>query len=111
MNEKDKQILDEFKVKVKKGEAFIPVDGLPKDPVETVKVTLCQRFIEYRNADLPNRKVKDLAALVGVSAPQMSEILACKTDRFTIDFLMNKVSRLAEKDQASKMTISRMVLA
>jgi len=113
MNTKDRKVLGNSKSRVKNGkEDGIPIEGVaPKDVVEQLKISLCQQFINYRNADLPNRKAKDLAEVIGVNQSQMSEILACKTDRFTIDFLVNKLEQLASHDELIQRVLTRLLLA
>jgi len=112
MNTKDRNFFDNSKARVKNAkEDVIAINGVElNNAVDKLKFSLCQQFINYRKADLPNRKAKDLAEVIGANPSQVSEIFACKTDRFTIDFLVNKLEQLATHDEGIQRVLTRLLL-
>jgi len=108
--QRDLDFVTDFKKKVKNGEElFSKATYQPKNAIESVKMNICRKFVDFRNADIVNRKVKTLAYMVGVTAPQMSAILGYRIEQFTIDFLVGKLERLAQHDEQAQRSLNRLL--
>ncbi len=63
---------------------------------DKVKLSLCKHLVRY--AVVRKLKLKELGKLLKLPAPRISEIANYKIDKFTVDWLLNTLSVLAEKD-------------
>lgn len=63
---------------------------------DKVKLGLCKHFIQF--AVTKQLKVKDVAKMIDIKIPRLSEILNYKIDKFSVDFLLQHLSSLAEHD-------------
>jgi predicted XRE-type DNA-binding protein len=68
------------------------------------KIGLCRHFVQFANAK--KMKLKDLAQLIEVPVPRLSEISNYKIKKFTVDQLLKNLSLLAAHDAAVRAYLS-----
>ena len=93
MNKKDLKIINNFKEKVKKGEAFYSKENhSPETYSELLKNKIIANMIKRkRELALTN---KEFSKILGMTESQVSKMLAYHVEHFTLDFLMDKVQTL-----------------
>lgn len=67
---------------------------------DIVKLGLCKHFVQF--AVTKKLKIKDMAKMMNLPAPRLSEIVNYKIDKFSADFLLRHLSFLAESDSQIK---------
>lgn len=67
---------------------------------DKVKLGLCKHFIQF--ALNKNLKLKQVAELLDIPMPRLSEIINYKINKFSVDFLLEHLSTLARHDAQIK---------
>lgn len=63
---------------------------------DKVKLGLCRHFIQF--AVTKKLKMKNVAQMIGIPVPRLSEIINYKINKFSVDFLLQHLSSLAKHD-------------
>ncbi len=63
---------------------------------DKVKLGLCKHFVQF--SITKKVKPKDLAKMIGIPFPRISEIINYKINYFTVDKLLNNLALLAKHD-------------
>lgn len=95
LSEKDKRAIQNFHKFLAEG--GLPSRALyqPKSATEKIKKDLCARFI--RMHEEYSLKQSDIAFLTESTKAQISEIMNYRIERFTIDFLVEKLDLLVTR--------------
>jgi predicted XRE-type DNA-binding protein len=63
---------------------------------DKVKLGLCKHFVQF--AVIKRLKMKDLAKMISIPVTRLSEIINYKVDKFSVDYLLQRLSSLGEHD-------------
>lgn len=63
---------------------------------DKVKIGLCKRFVQF--AESNGLLLKDVARLIDIPVPRISEIVNYKITKFSVDQLLKNLSRLSAHD-------------
>ena len=63
---------------------------------DKMKLSLCKHFVQFANSK--RLKLKEVAELIDVPIPRLSEITNYKINKFTVDQLIKNLTLLAEHD-------------
>jgi predicted XRE-type DNA-binding protein len=95
--EYDVSVFTKHETDAKAGRAFDSEAMMTRtNPIDTLKQDICGKIVRHKKQNL--LKSKDLAQALGIDETTMSAILAYKIDRFKLDYLMEKVARLDDKN-------------
>ena len=67
---------------------------------DKVKLGLCKHFVQF--AVTKKLKMKDLAKMISIPGTRLSEIINYKVDKFSVDYLLQRLSSLAQHDAKLK---------
>lgn len=79
------------------GELFRDKGGLePRDLVSLLKMKICKKIREYKRVN--NLQNKDICRLLNMNDSQVSILMAVHFDKFSLDFLVEKLDVLSKHD-------------
>ena len=93
--------IDEVLKAIEEGEkSGNTTEALPKDAtvIELLKYQICGQIIRFKRKS--NLSTQDLADLIEVPAPRVSEMLYKKIRLFSLDYLMGVLIKLSKHDKA-----------
>lgn len=97
MNYTNKELIKRIK-KAKKDQKNLThiTDKSSLSTEDIVKLGLCKHFVQF--AVTKRLKLKDVAKMIDIPIPRVSEIINYKISKFTVDKLLENLDKLAKHD-------------
>ncbi len=84
------------RTKKNKGQLTHITDKSKLSTEDKVKLSLCKHFVRFANSK--KMMLKDMAGMMKIPIPRLSEITNYKVNKFTVDQLIKNLTLLAEHD-------------